>query len=325
MLFDRSTATINSQEGNVVTQVPVEPVDPCPICFEHLQQQDRPCKCETCKKVFHVGCIDNWFSACNGRINKTTCPACRGGGDRPFNQILSLQEFRLRYGLIQITLDMIRNNGLLLEYLTEQTEELCELAILSNWMSLRFVINQTERLCILAIQQDLRALYSVNNKTPNICQAVLSVNGLMLHHVKTWIKAFPLQVRKRLWKVAVIQNGLALLYIPKKYRNREIHELALRSNGLALKFVEMKKQTQAFCLIAVEQNRAAFHCIANQGWKNSIRLRYSDIPPFSNLPLPTVPIQALNVEPNYSFDNRSDGYGYDYEDFDIGYDSWSDS
>ena len=56
--------------------------------------------------------------------------------------------------------DMIKvqQNWLALQFVENQTEEICELAIKQNWRALQFVKEQTEEICKLAVQQDESAL-----------------------------------------------------------------------------------------------------------------------------------------------------------------------
>jgi hypothetical protein len=76
-------------------------------------------------------------------------------------------------------------------------------------------------------------------------------------------------INMRICSFAVSQNGLALQYVPKKYRTDKICMIAVKQNGLALEFVI--KQTKEICLIAVKQNPLSI-CYMNISIKDNAKL-----------------------------------------------------
>ena len=94
---------------------------------------------------------------------------------------------------------IISRNGLELEFVTEQTEELCEKAIIQNICSyvfirdndirkklqkiviekdnslFEYIENQTEELCLIAVTNDPYALKFVKKQTKEICLTVFSL------------------------------------------------------------------------------------------------------------------------------------------------------
>lgn len=70
-----------------------------------------------------------------------------------------------------IDLQGLEGDGLHLQYVKDQTPELCMASVKQNGMALRYVINQTPELCMTAVKQDWRAYADVKDKTPEIMTA----------------------------------------------------------------------------------------------------------------------------------------------------------
>jgi ribosomal protein L24E len=74
--------------------------------------------------------------------------------------------------------------GLALEYIDDQTEELCKLAVQEDGYSLKYVKNKTEEICILAIHQNPFSLRFVEEQTEEMCKISVQENGDTLKYVK---------------------------------------------------------------------------------------------------------------------------------------------
>ena len=61
-------------------------------------------------------------------------------------------------------LKKVKENGLTLEFIEEQTEEMCIMAVKENGLVLQYVKNQTEEICLEAVKQNQEALQYVNKK-----------------------------------------------------------------------------------------------------------------------------------------------------------------
>jgi len=66
-------------------------------------------------------------------------------------------------------LERVRLDGMQLEFVTEQTDEICMQAILQNPYALQFVKNQTPEMCLEAVRIDGDTLEYVKNQTHEIC------------------------------------------------------------------------------------------------------------------------------------------------------------
>ena len=63
---------------------------------------------------------------------------------------------------------MTNKNGLVLEFVKNQTDEICKSAVRQNGNALQYVKNQTDAICKLAVQRDALAIVYVENKTDDI-------------------------------------------------------------------------------------------------------------------------------------------------------------
>lgn len=120
--------------------------------------------------------------------------------------------------------EAIRINPYYLEYIEQQTPELCMMALQSKlpyyWdcTPLRYVKEQTPELCMTAVKQEPCAIADVNVQTIDICMEAVSRNGLTLKVISNQTYA--------LCKKAVSENEYALAYVAdpnmKKQLEKEI-------------------------------------------------------------------------------------------------------
>lgn len=127
---------------------------------------------------------------------------------------------------------VISQNGLLINYIKEQTPELCMLAVQQNGLALKYINNKTPELCKLAVQQNGLALQYVPEQTPELC------------------------------KLAVQQNGLAIEYV--KEQTPELCELAVQENAMSLYYVDNQFKTIELCKLAVEQDEDTIYHVPEQ-------------------------------------------------------------
>jgi len=147
---------------------------------------------------------------------------------------------------------IIKYDGLALEYVKEQSEELCLKAVMKNGHTLLFVKEQTEKICLEAVKQDGFSLKYVREQTPKICWEAVKQNGHALSYVREQTEEICLE--------AVKKNGFALQYV--KTQTPNICLEAVKKNGLALQFVKI--QTNEICSEAVKQNDKALYYVNNE-------------------------------------------------------------
>jgi hypothetical protein len=78
----------------------------------------------------------------------------------------------------------VTKDGLLLEYIDNQTEKVCIDAVKEDPYALQFVKKQTPEICLVAVKRDGWALQYVKEQTPEICLAAVKQNGWVLQFVK---------------------------------------------------------------------------------------------------------------------------------------------
>ncbi|MDR1984220.1 MAG: DUF4116 domain-containing protein [Prevotellaceae bacterium] len=139
----------------------------------------------------------------------------------------------------------VKENGLALEFVKEQTPEICMEAVKQNGWALKYVKEQTPEMCMEAVKESGFALDYVKEQTPEICMEAVKQNGLALHYVKEQTPEIDM--------AAVKESGFALDYV--KEQTPEICMEAVKQNGWALKYV--KEQTPEMCMEAVKENGLA--------------------------------------------------------------------
>jgi hypothetical protein len=78
----------------------------------------------------------------------------------------------------------VKQNGDSLQYVREQTEDICLAAVKQNGDSLRYVREQTEDICLAAVKQNGYSLRYVREQTEDICLAAVKQNGDSLQYVR---------------------------------------------------------------------------------------------------------------------------------------------
>ena len=79
----------------------------------------------------------------------------------------------------------VRQCGYALQFVKEQTEEICLAAVRHYGHALQFVKEQTKEICLTAVREDGYALKYVHNQTEEICLAAVKQNGDALKYVNS--------------------------------------------------------------------------------------------------------------------------------------------
>ena len=170
----------------------------CFICLEHVENKDEEqsfngilnlnkCNCYT-KQVMHNICFEKAI-----KYKNNNCIFC--------NQELVINNNNLiQENYTEVM--MICENGLYLQYVKEQTQELCLEAVKQNGCALNYVKEQTDDICLEAVKQNGYALQFVKNHTDEICLEAGFTICNALQFVKVHIDEICLE--------AVKQNAYAL-------------------------------------------------------------------------------------------------------------------
>lgn len=164
----------------------------------------------------------------------------------------------------------INQNGLLLQYVIEQTDELCMDAIRNNNLALKYIKNPSLKMCMFALlngnrcniikilcKQDENIIYeilrkkpdeikSVTNQTKMMATLVLSKNGLLLEFIHNQI------LDEELCNIAVQNNGLAIRFVPEKFRSEYSNILAVKQNPESIKYIN--NRTTELWTVALKNN-----------------------------------------------------------------------
>ncbi len=112
--------------------------------------------------------------------------------------------------------DEVKRDGMALQYVKEQSPEICMEAVRQNGMALQFVEEQTAEICMAAVQQRGYALKYVKEQDPEICKAAVRQNSNALKYVQS-------QFRDEVWEAskevnrwdAAIEEALEAAEIPE--------------------------------------------------------------------------------------------------------------
>lgn len=118
--------------------------------------------------------------------------------------------------------EAVKRYGMYLSYIDNPTEEVCRLAVKQDGLALQFVKKQTDEICALAVQQTGQALSYVKNQTEGICKLAVAKYGYGLEHVKVQTE--------EICKLAVSQNSYALKFVNNEFKTPEVGRLAIKQN-----------------------------------------------------------------------------------------------
>ena len=152
--------------------------------------------------------------------------------------------------------------------ISNQTEELCLIAIKKFPDVIKLVVNQTDMICETMLKIKGENLQFVNKQTENLCLTAVKQNGFALLYVDFMFKT------DLICSEAIKNNGLALEFVPTK--TTELCALAISKNPLSLKFVGVEHQTYELCYTAVTLNPFVIQYVIDQE-RNLCRLAiYND-------------------------------------------------
>jgi hypothetical protein len=144
-------------------------------------------------------------------------------------------------------------NGLLLKNIKNQTQTICNIAVMENCDAYIYVdtefltvdlyklallqnvniienITQSEELCMYAIKLKASVIAKIKNQTPKLCKMALRQDGYLLSKIK-------IPLTEEFCLIAVKQNGSALQYVPPKYQTYNVCKSAIKQNPSAKKYI----------------------------------------------------------------------------------------
>lgn len=168
-------------------------------------------------------------------------------------------------GLYSDRWDMVPHIGSELEDLEIQDFESCLTAIRkSRGLALEFVREQTLELCMAAVKLDGMVLAYVRQQTAAICMAAVRQNGIAVKYVKEQTPEVC---------IAAVQNtACALGYV--REQTPEICFEAVVADPEALRYV--RKQTQRLCMIAVQEDYSVLSAIRDEELRKRVEILLYD-------------------------------------------------
>jgi hypothetical protein len=125
---------------------------------------------------------------------------------------------------------------------SEQTEEVCIMAVERDADNLKYVVDQTRTVCYEAIRRNPDTLQYVWDQTDDICLLAVMTDGLVLRYVQNQTEEICL--------AAVKQNPEAIIYV--KSQTYRIKEAAIKRDGMMLRYITFP--TEYFYELALKQN-----------------------------------------------------------------------
>jgi hypothetical protein len=180
-----------------------------------------------------------------------------------------------------------------LDFTNDEISELSLIAVKQNGKAIEYIENQTEEICCEALKRGYHNYYSnqkfgtelhyfydllyvifenIKHKNYNICLAAVKADGYMIQYIsKPYIINecnISIEQLKELCFEAVKQNGLAIKYISKNFGFSldELYWEAVTQNPDALELIPM--QTYDICLRATNKNRFVVPYIREKDMKN---------------------------------------------------------
>ena len=105
---------------------------------------------------------------------------------------------------------------------------------------------QTRELCVEAIKTDPKCIQHIRKQTRSLRSLVIDIDGMTLKHI--WKKDYYLCLR------AVKDNGMALEFVPRRFKSPQMCFQAVRTTARALALVPDRLKTEKMCLQAVRRN-----------------------------------------------------------------------
>jgi competence CoiA-like predicted nuclease len=176
---------------------------------------------------------------------------------------------------IDLCKKLISSNGLLLEFIDNQNDELCEIACKNNINAYKFINNKSYELDKILLNIDGRILQFIDTQTDELCEIAIKNNYYTYNYIKnksTELDKKLLNVNIRLLELidnktydlynTIINNANIDSYKSILNKYNELDKLLLNKNGLLLKYIE--NQTDELCIIACRNTLDAYYFIKNK-------------------------------------------------------------
>ena len=124
--------------------------------------------------------------------------------------------------------------------------------VLKEGLNLQYIEKQTDNLCLIAVKNNGLALFWVENKTNEICYEAVKQNGLAIKYI--------CNPSILICEEAIKNNIKALLYLVDQ--NDSICKFAINHDYKSLQYI--REQTDELCLLAINKNYKALEFVKYQ-------------------------------------------------------------
>jgi hypothetical protein len=137
-----------------------------------------------------------------------------------------------------------------LEFVDNQTEEICKNYINIEPFTIVFVKNKTPKLCKLAVDNNehILKLLPIDIRSEELCNSAVQRNGIILEYVPPELKT------TNMCNTAFFCNGNAIKYIPHNILTNEMAIIAVEKNAFLLQYIPDTMKTPEICKIAFDKN-----------------------------------------------------------------------
>ncbi len=168
--------------------------------------------------------------------------------------------------LCMLCIDTIENFGgfynyefINFEYLNNYLpiHDIYKIFVTTNGLALQFIKEQTEEICLLAVKNNHISFQYVKNKTFDICKIVLNKYGLFLKGLNK--NNYTKEQYHELCNIAINNRCSSLEYVDEEFKTFDICSLAISICYNTIEFI--KNPSEELCLFALEQNINSVHNI----------------------------------------------------------------
>lgn len=136
-------------------------------------------------------------------------------------------------------------NPYALPLLPDQSESACIGSVLQDGLLLREIENQSELICQIAILNNPAAFVFVKRQSLNLCKTAVAMNGMLLEFVK--------EQTQDLCHIALIQNPLAIQFVEPRFLSERLFLSVAYREYRSFRFIPKKYLTKEVC-VAIAKN-----------------------------------------------------------------------
>lgn len=178
---------------------------------------------------------------------------------------------------------VVSKNGLLLELIKLQTQEICDIAFENNMLSFRYIVEnfKTHDMCKRVLEYDIKAFHCIPQKFMNneLCLEYIKLDPHLIHQIVSPTDEMYMEASKKIPSVLSKVRNIALLdgidpisiikCNPLHIKNivsptYEMYFEAVKGNGSLLCIVPKEMMNDEIAMVGVKKNGEAIKYVPNQ-------------------------------------------------------------